>query len=200
MAFIGMRYPVASPISAIASGGAITYGDGFVVGKAISANITKNHNTNPLYADDTIAEMDNGITGMTIEFGVDDITDTVRADLLGLSVVNTTGETPTVDHYEETDASAPYVGFGYIRVRRKNGTTTYQGTWFHKVQFGEDSEAGQTKGESIEWQTPTLNGTIFGITNDTSGKIKYRDIKSFDTEAAAKNWLNTKAGISTPNL
>lgn len=196
MAFVGLRYPVAAPVATDTAGTAITYSTGFVVGKAITANIKKNHNTNPLYADDTIAEMDNGITGMTIELNVDDLSDSVRADLLGLSTVNTSGTSVTVDYYEETDNAAPYVGFGYIRVRRKGGSTTYQGVWVHKVQFGEDNESTQTKGENIEWQTPTLNGTVFGVQNDTSGKIKYREIKPFETETAAKTWLNGKAGIT----
>lgn len=193
MAFVGLRYPVAAPVATEVSGSGLTYSAGFVVGKAISANITKNRNTNPLYADDAIAENDNGVTGMTIEFGVDDVMDDVRSQLLGLVAVTGTGT--AIDHYDETDAAAPYVGFGYIRVRRKAGATTYQGVWFHKVQFGEDNEASQTKGESIEWQTPTLNGTVFGVQNDSTGAIKYREVKPFTSEADAKTWLNTKAGI-----
>lgn len=195
MAFIGLRYPVAALVATEVAGSDLTYSSGFVVGKAVSASITKNHNTNPLYADDAVAEMDNGITGMTIEFGVDDITDAVRADLLGLVAVSS-GTPSALDHYDETDAAAPYVGFGFIRVRRKGGSTTYQGVWCHKVQFGEDSESSQTKGENIEWQTPTLTGTVFGVQNDNTGAIKYREIKPFDTAAAAQTWLNSKAGIS----
>ena len=195
MAFVGMRYVVASPVATEVAGSDLTYGTGFVVGKAISANVTKNRNTNPLYADDAIAEDDNGITGMSVEINVDDLTEAVRADLLGLSVT-TSGTPAAVDYYEETDAAAPYVGFGYMRVRRKSGTTTYQGVWYHKVQFGDTSESAQTRGENIEWQTPTLTGTVFGVSNESSGKKHFRRIKEFSTEALAKTWLDGLAGIT----
>jgi hypothetical protein len=35
-----------------------------------------------------------------------------------------------------------------------------------------------------------------GVYLDNSGKAKYFDWMSFDTEAAAKTWLNTRAGIT----
>ena len=55
MAFVGMRYVVAAPVDTETPGTGITYGNGFVVGKAIQANLTITRNNNPLYADDTIA-------------------------------------------------------------------------------------------------------------------------------------------------
>lgn len=193
MAFIGMRHPVAAPITAETEGSAITYGAGKVVGKAISGSITWNRPDNPLYADDAIAEDDNGITGGTLEFGADDIDDEARVMLLGL--VKTSGTTSTPDIYDITDAAAPYVGFGYMRVRRKGGVTTYQAIWYHKIQFSENSEEANTKGETIEWGTPTLSGKVFGVMIDSTGAHKYRQHANFETEADAKAWLNAKAGI-----
>lgn len=196
MAFIGMRHPVAAPITAETEGSAITYGAGMVVGKAISGKLTWDRPDKPLYADDAIAEDDNGVTGGTLEFGADDIDDEARVMMLGLVKENGTGTgaTPT---YHITDAPAPYVGFGYMRVRRKNGATSYQGLWYHKVQFGETTEEAQTKGESIEWGTPTLSCRVFGVAIDASGAKKYRQHKLFDTEAACKAWLDGLAGIAS---
>lgn len=191
MAVVGMRYPVAAPITAETEGSAITYGTGFVIAKAIRANITYNRNDNPLYADDTIAENDNGMTGYDIELEIDKLPDQVRVDLLGDSV---TGTGATAE-YDQTDASAPYVGFGYMRVLRENGDTKYQGIWCYKCQFSEPSEETTTKGETIEWGTPTLNATGMGVRIDSTGAIKYRARKTFDTAAAAIAWLNEKANI-----
>lgn len=197
MAFIGMRYPVASPISAETAGAEPTYGTGLVVGHAITGNLTINRNDNPLYGDDVIVENDNGITSMSLELGVDDLEPSVREALLGLKKKASTG-TSVPDVYYDTAASAPYVGFGYIRVRRKDGETKFQAIWLHKVSFSETAENSQTKGESIEWQTPTLTGRVMGLslTDSAVGDISFRKYAFFDTETAAKTWLNTQAGIT----
>jgi hypothetical protein len=62
-----MRHPVVAKINTETEGSAITYDAGMVLGKAISADINWTRNDNPLYADDVIAEDDNGITGGTID-------------------------------------------------------------------------------------------------------------------------------------
>lgn len=191
MAIIGMRHVVAAKINTETPGQAITYDDGMVIGKAIQGNITWNRPDNPLYADDAVAENDNGITDGNIELGVDDISDVARAYMLGDEAV-TVG---TATEYEDTDEPAPYVGFGYIRVRMKNNVISYQAVWCHKAQFGQDNESTTTKGQNIEWQTPVLNGRIMGVQTDASGKIRYRRRATFDTEAAAVDWLDEKAGI-----
>lgn len=192
MAFIGLRYPVYAPITAETSGSAITYGAGKVAGHAIQANLTMTRASNPLYGDDVEIENDNSLTGMEISLGVDDLLDDVRSELLG-EVQAGTEQQPV---YREVADSAPYVGFGYIRVRRKNGETKFQACWLHKVIFGMESEDTQTKGENIEWQTPTLTGRVMGVYLDETGKAAFRDRATFDTEAAAKAWINGKAGIS----
>lgn len=192
MAFIGLRYPVYAPITAETSGSAITYGTGKVIGHAIQANLTFNRANNPLYGDDVEIENDNSLTGMEISLGVDDLLDDVRSVLLGEVQAGTQQQAV----YREVADSSPYVGFGYIRVRRKNGATKFQACWMHKVIFGMESEDTQTKGENIEWQTPTLTGRAMAVYLDNSGKAAFRDRATFDTEADAKAWINGKAGIS----
>lgn len=197
MAFIGMQFPVVAKVATEVSGSALTYSAGMVAGKAISGNLTWQRGDNPLYADDAIAEDDNGATGGSLEFGADDVSNEVRVYMLGLKEI-TVGTSPnTTTEYEQSAAASPYVGFGYIRVRRKNGVTTYQGVWYHKVQFGETNENANTKGQAIEWQTPTLTGRIFGVYNDASGVANFRRHAEFETMEAAKSWLRTKAGITT---
>lgn len=192
MAFIGLRYPVASAITAETAGAMPTYGTGFVVGHAITANLTINRKDNPLYGDDVICEDDNSITSMSIELGTDDLEEAVQVKLLGIKAVAATGTT----EYHETDDSAPTVGFGYIRVRRLDGNTTYQAVWIHKVMFGITGEDAKTKGESIEWQTPTITGRIMGVSLNSPAAISFRKKAEFATEAAAKAWLDALAGIS----
>lgn len=196
MAFIGMRHPVVATLSAHTAGAEPTYGSGMVVGHAIQGNLTITRNSNPLYGDDTIVEDDNSITAMSLELGLDDLTATVRAYMLGL-VKKTTGTgTSAVDTYYDTDASAPYVGLGYIRVRQLDGEKTYEGVWYYKAMFSEESENSATKGESIEWQTPTITGRCMGLSIDSTGALTFRKKQYFDTEGDAITWLNGLAGIS----
>ena len=196
MAFIGMRHVVAAKVATETPGSALTYSAGMVVGKPIQGNLTWNRSDNPLNADDVIAEDDNGVQGGSIELGTDDLLDTVRAYLLGDEAVTVgTGASATTE-YETTDEPAPYVGFGYMRVRMNGGVTSYQAVWYHKAQFGETSENAQTKGENVEWQTPTITGRIMGVQNDSSGKTRFRRRASFETAAAAAAWLDAKAGIT----
>lgn len=197
MAFIGMRHVVGALITNETAGSEPTYGTsgtGFIIGKAITGNLTINRNNNPLYADDAIAEDDNGITSMDLELGLDDLMEDIQ-DKMGLLKAVTAGS-PSVTTYYDTSASAKAIGLGYIRVRRKNGVTKYQAVWIYKAIFSKNSENSQTKGENIEWNTPTVNGRCFGLPIDSTGDLSYRKIQNFDTEADAATWLNGLANYS----
>lgn len=198
MANIGLRYPVCATLSAHTAGSEPTYAStGMVMGHGISANLTITRNTNVLYGDDVEVENDNGITAMSIELGLDNLTLAAEKYILGLVEKMTSGSgSSTVDYYLETDASAPYVGMGYIRVLQVSGVKKFFGVWIYKVTFSKESETVQTKGESVEWQTPVLNGRCMGLDVDGSGNYAFRKIKEFTTESAAKTWLNNLAGIS----
>ena len=197
MAFIGMRHVVGAVITAETAGSEPTYGtsgSGFDIGKAITGNLTINRNTNPLYADDAIAEDDNGITSMDLELGLDDLMEDIQ-EKMGL-LKKTTAGSPAVTTYYDTSASAKAIGVGYERVRRRNGVTKYQAIWIYKALFSKNSENSQTKGENIEWNTPTVNGKCFGLPIDSSGDLSFRKIQTFDTAAAADSWLDGLANVS----
>ena len=195
MAFIGMRHMVAAEFDSHTAGSAPSYkSGGWDVGKSINANLTITRNNNPLYADDVVAEDDNGITGMTVEIGLDDITEDVQ-DKMGLLKAVTAGS-PSVTTYYETSAPAKDIGVGYMRIRRKNGATKYQTVWIYKTKFSINNESSQTKGESIEWQTPTIDGKCVGLDVDGSGEVTFREKRIFDTESAAATYLDSKANIT----
>lgn len=190
MSIIGLRLAVAAKIQDYTPGSPITYTGGKVIAKAIAANVTWNRIDNPLYADDEIAENDNGITGGQISVNIDDLADEDAATLFGLV------KNADTDEYTETDAAAPYVGYGYIRVKVKGGAKSYQAMWIHRTQFGMNSENSQTKGQQITWQTPELVGEIMGAQIDNTGATSYRTRYTAATYEAAKTWLFGKAGIT----
>ena len=195
MAFIGMRHVVCAEFDAHTDGSEPTYKQtGKDVGKAISANLTINRNSNPLYADDVLTEDDNGVVSMEIEIGVDDIGDDVKA-YMGIMQSATAGSPSVTTYYDTADASTP-IGLGYMRVRRKGDTTTYQAVWFYKVMMSVNSEASQTKGESVEWQTTTINGKASGLSVNASFDKAFRKVQNFTTESAAATWLDALAGIT----
>ena len=191
MAFVGLLYAVAAPIQTEVDGQAITYGKGQVIGGMMTAEISYTRNSNPLYADDRVMEEDNSITGGTIKMGVDDVNDDARVMMLGDVKEGDAGE----EVYHETGESAPYVGTGYIRVRRKDNKTNYIAYWVHKAIFGIGTESAKTKGQNIEWQTPTLEGSIMGVKNNAALQTRFRERRTFTKESEARAWLNKKAGI-----
>lgn len=190
MAAIGMQYPVWAPLTSD-TGNAQTYGTGMVVGRAVSANLSWTREDNELYGDDAVAETDNSLTGYTLDIATTELTETVEAALLGYVAVGST------DEYEVTDDNSPYGGFGYIRVLKRNGTKVYKAFWYPKIQFSMNSESDNTKQKTTNWGTPTINGKGLAVFNDATGKQKFRQQKAFTTLAAAKAYLNTKAGISS---
>lgn len=192
MAFVGMKYVVAAKLKTETAGSMPVYENGMVVGRAIGATVTYNRSDNTLKADDVDAEAENSITGGTLSFTVDDIADTVQAMMLGQDVT-------TEDEYDEVGESSPYIGIGYIRVRRYKGVTSYVAYWIFKAQLGINSESAATKEETIQWQTPTLEGSMMGVQPDATMKTKFRRRKTFAGETAEKDaydWLNRLAGIA----
>lgn len=193
---VGMQYAVAAPISAYTPGSAPTYGTGFVVSEARGANISWERGDGEFFGDDVLLDTDSSVRSGSIEFETAGIRDAIRADMLGETVANT-------DEYTITDADAPFVGFGYIRVMRDNATTDgsveerFEAIWLWRVKFRLESEETRTKeGGGIEWRVPTLNGRITGVKQSSENKLDFRTMKSFTSFSAAKAWVNTKANIS----
>ena len=189
---VGMVYPVASEVSAYTPGTSITYGTGFVIAEARGATVNWERSDAEFYGDDVLLDTDNGVTGYTIDFEPTGLSDNVRNKLLG--------EVKATSEYSITDAAAPDVGFGYIRVMREDGTTsvetTYEGWWYYKVKFSVSSEETRTKEKDLEWRTPTLSGKGAGVQLSSGDALTFAVHQSFSTMAAAKTWLKGKAGIT----
>ena len=198
MAKIGLKHLVGAEIDAQEIGVAPTYKPGFKIGKMLSAELSIEVADNPLYADDGVAETDKSFTSGTITVGIDDFGDTpeegqvIQQKLLGQKIVEVDG----VNVIRSSGQSeAPNVGIGYVMVKKLRGKFYYVATWLYKVQFGAPSESSQTKGETIEWQTPELEGKIMvveGFDNDT-----YRDTATFNTLSDAIAWVDGMANMSS---
>ena len=190
---VGMVYPVCAPVATYTPGTGVTYSAGSVVSEARSASISWDRADGEFYGDDVLLDSDNGVLGYTIDFEPAGLQDAIRATLLGETVLNTS-------EYNITDAAAPYVGFGYVRVMRDNSTgtviTTYEAWWYYRVQFSVNSEETRTKERNIEWRVPTLSGRGTGVQLDSSDTLTFAVHKTFTTMSDAKTWLNSKASIT----
>lgn len=162
-----------------------TYKNGRVLG-AISCNITLNTSDATLYVDDRLKESDARVTGGTVEANTDDIPDQDNAILFGHKIDESTGDLIA----NEADES-PVVGWGFYGATSRNNVTAYRAIFLNQVKFGEPSDENQTKGKSIEFQTPTISGQMM---MDDLGNWKQEH--TFETEAEAIAWLDEKAAVA----
>jgi phi13 family phage major tail protein len=181
----GLKHIVGAKLDVTKS--APTYTDGIIIGKAISANVSVEINEAILYADDAVAESVKAFKSGKITLNTDDLKYEVQGMLLGHAVSNDTL------HANANDV-APYVGVGFYGAVIRGGVTKYRAVWFYKVQFGEFADESKTKGDNIEFTTPTIEGTLMTLPNGD-----WKDETIVATEDAALAWLDAKAGIMEEN-
>ena len=185
MATIGLDKPYYAIITEDANGQE-TYGTPKVMAKAIQADLTVNNATASLYADDGVDESVDEFTSGTLSLGLNDLTSTVAAELLGARV-DTNGVL-----VNSTNDIAPYVAVGF-RARKANGKYRY--FWLYRVKFGVPATNLATKGESITFQTPTIEGTVMRRNKpDTQGKHPWKtEVTEGDanvTAATLNSWFS----------
>ena len=177
MAKIGLKNFYYSVATENASTGALTYAGATKLAKAITATFEPTVSDATLYADDAIAERDAGVTGGTLTLGIDRYDLTTAAALLGHTI--TDGE--MVSNVNDV---APYVGLGRVVTLMQDGNYKYRAVFFPKVKFQEPSSDNTTKGESTEFGTYEITGTVVPSVNGN-----WRNEQIFDSEAAAVAYL-----------
>lgn len=191
MAKIGIKGLTYAPYTSGGEGGAISYGTGVKLDDyMIRADLTEERTDTPFYADDHKIDRENGMTGISLALELSNMTDALEKALLGYVDGAITGE------LNVTDEASPFVGVGFIRKERFKGAVTYKAYWIYKIQFSKDSDSTQTKGETVEFQTETLNGSAVGVQLTSGGKTLYYATTRQNSETAARTWLNGKAGIT----
>lgn len=166
--------------------GTATYGVAQKPAKAISCTVSISNNDAKLYADDTLAESDTSFQSGTVSLGIDDENDVMLATLLGHTI--TDGEIA-----RNSNDTAPYVGLGRIITKMVNNVTQYKVEFLKKVKFAEPSQENNTKGESVEFGTSTLEGQVACLA-DGSWSVA----KTFNTMAEAQAYLESFFGSATP--
>lgn len=132
--------------------GGETYGTPALIGKAMSADLSVNYAEAELYGDDILAESVREFQSGTLTLGTTNLDSGVVAALTGARVDS---KGVLVDANED---ERPYVAIGF-RAKKSNGDYKY--VWLYRVQFTVPTENAATKGNSITFATPTIEGKIF---------------------------------------
>lgn len=186
MANIGLTNIWYSPLTEAADGTAL-YDGARQLGKAVSCSTSITNNEAKLYGDDALAESDTSFASGNITLGVTDDNEEVFADLLGHTI------TEDGEVIKAATDTAPYVGLGRIVTKMVNGAYKYKVEFLYKVKFSEPSKDENTKGESIEFATPSVEGIISTLDdlNNTWNKSK-----TFNTKSDALTYLKNLMAAS----
>lgn len=155
------------------------------LGRLIDAKITEDRNNTKLFADDVIAEKDTSFKGGTVTITVDDVTDETYADVKGCSI----------SEKEVTDNSAdvaPEIGYGHIVTKIYKGVKSYKVEFLPRIQITKITADRKTKGESIEYNTVSIEADVMELEEPING-MKVGDWKkseTFSTLAEAQTYLD----------
>ena len=161
-----------------------TYAVPVSLAKAMTAELSVELAEATLYADDGAAEIVKEFQSGTLSLGVDDIGAAVAEDLTGAKI-----DDNKVLISASEDGGAPVaVGF---RAKKANGKYRY--FWLYRVKFGIPATNLTTKGESIEFSMPTIEGTVLRRNKvDSKGNHPWKaEVSEDDTGVAAdtiSNW------------
>jgi len=199
MAIIGVSKPQYAIYAE--ESGTVTYSGGGSLGKMTEVSVEiESSEDNNLYADNGIAETDREFSGGTMTVTTDELSQEVSKVILGLKE-EALGTIAGVDEeglkeliYDDTQV-IPYLGIGFIIKKKVNGIIKWRAIILTKVMFSVPSDAATTQGESIDWQTSELSGTIM---KDGSTTHMWKRECTFATEAAADAYIKDRLSIAAP--
>ena len=180
MAYVGLRKPI---IAKLMDDGT-TYDEPFAFGKAIGLQVTPNYAEGSLYADDGQAEYDKEFSYAEITLNTSTIPIEANEKMFGHTVTEKNVKF-------NADDQNNYVGVAWISVEKVGGVRSFIGNFLYKVKFSEPSEDYATRGESIEYKTPSITGRASASNNGD-----WKETEAFATEDEAKTWVDEKFGKS----
>lgn len=161
-----------------------------VLGKMIDAKLTENRSDASLFADDGLAEYDNAFTGGSIALTLADVDDKTYSVVKGCVI--TEGELT-----ENEEDSSPEIGYGHIVTKMVNSVKKYKVEFLPRIRVTKITADAKTKGESIEFNTVSLEGKVMALNKAINGLQvgDWHKVKTFDTLPEAVTYLD---GLLTP--
>ena len=183
----GFSYPYVAKYAA--TGTTVTYSNAQELARGVDVSISpETSDANNFYANNIVAETEaGGFSGGTLSLTVDGLLRSAEALISGLT-------DPSTGWMAVGDAQKPFCGVGYITRYRSGGATCYVPTLVPKVVFSQIGREAATQEEEIDWQTQSLEATLFR--DDTEDAAWLYEGEEFSTEAAALAALRTKLGVT----
>lgn len=163
-----------------------TYSSPIKLAKAMTAELSVELAEATLFADDGASEIVKEFKSGTISLGIDDIGVTAAQDLTGAKIDNNHVVVSTSD-----DSCEP-VAIGF-RAKKSNGKYRYY--WLYRVKFGIPGASLQTKGDSITFSSPTIEGTVMrrnkvDVLNNHPWKSEVNEDDSSVSSSTISGWFS----------
>lgn len=168
-------------------GGTPTYETPVRIAGAISANVNPNASNETLFADDGPYETASTIGQISLELNVADLPLPVQAVLLGHTYSN------GIMIRKSSDVP-PWVAIGF-RSLKSNGKYRY--TWLTKGKFALPEQGNETKGDSVNFQTPTITGSFVKRDCDDEWERHADEDDEDFTPTLAQKWFLSPIGQDT---
>ena len=197
MAIIGVSKPYVAKYSNTDT--TVSYTSGQILDKMTEIDISINSaEDNNFYADNSIAESDSSFSGGSVTVNTADLGPEATPLVLGITPVPIASISGVTDEdvnelIFDDDQRSPYLGFGCIIKKRVNNVDQWRAIILTKIMLAVPNDAATTQGETIEWQTPQLTGTIM---RDDSAKHAWKREATFTTEAQAEAYIKARLSIT----
>lgn len=188
MATIGLKDVYYAKLLTDPVGGTPTYEAPVRLVGAISANVNPNTSTSTLFADDGPYDAATTMGEITLELGLADLPMAAQAALLGHTYSGGILKKSSSD-------VPPYVAIGY-RSLKSDGTYRYM--WLNKGKFAALEEEYQTKGDSVEFKTPTIKGAFVKRDSDGEWERMADESDAAFTADLKAAWFESPLGDVTP--
>ena len=158
--------------------------------KVIDEKFAPEYNNAELYANDGLAECDYSFKKGSLTLTIADDNDELCAELLGNTVA--TGEVTS-----SVDDIASEFGYGHIIPKMVNGVKKFKVEFFPRVKFTKVTSDNKTRGESVEFSTTSIEGTVYPLETAINGLAVgvWEKHQTFATLDEAETYLN---GLLTP--
>lgn len=178
---IGLKNLYYAPLTVDPVGGKTTYGAPVRLAGAISANINPNPSKSTLFADDGPMEVASTLGQIELELNLADIADSELAKLLGHTLnakgvmLKKAGDTPI------------WVAVGFESTK-SNGKSKY--VWLTKGKFEEPEQNNETKGDSVNFKTPTIKASFVKRDSDDLWQLQIDADTQAADQAVITGWFN----------
>lgn len=160
--------------------------------KVIDEKFAPEYNTAELYANDGLAESDYSFKKGVLSLTVADDDDKLCAELLG----NTDTEGEVTSNIND---NAPEFGYGHIIPKMVGGARKFKVEFFPRVKFTKITSDNKTRGESVEFSTTAIEGTVFPLETAVNGLAvgDWEKHQTFATLDEAEEYLD---GLLKPKV